>query len=224
MSTSKRIKCDCNSCHSDTIHDILYEKEDSGREDIDEQFSIDWGTTWQVIQCRGCESISMRRDSWNSENIDEHGHAEIATTYFPPRTFRELPRWIKEDIFSDACPPTIDGLVKELYVCLQNDCRASSAMLARAIFEHMMIDKIGDQKSFTKNLDAFEQAGFVGKKQRAVLASMLEAGHASIHRAFIPKRNDMVTVVDILEGIMEVVYVQSPKAEELKKRIPKRKP
>ena len=53
---------------------------------------------------------------------------------------------------------------------------------------------------------------------------MLEAGHASIHRAFTPKKSDIVTLVDILEGhVLEVVYVQMPKAAELKKRIPKKK-
>lgn len=223
MSNPARLKCDCNSCHTHTIHDVLFEKKDKGTENFNDEFSIDWETDWRVIQCRGCESISMRRDSSHSENTDEQGRPITTTTYFPPRTFRELPKWFKEPYFIEGCSTEIDGLMKELYVCLQNDCRASSAMLARAIFEHMMIDKTGDQGSFSKNLDAFERAGFVGKKQREVIESMLEAGHASIHRAFIPKKSDMITVVAILEGIMEVVYVQAPKADELKQRIPKRK-
>ena len=223
MSALEKIKCECNSCHTNTIHDILYEKKDKGCEEINEHCRIHWWIVWRVIQCRGCESVSMRRDSWDSEATDEQGRPEISTTYFPPRTFRELPTWIEDDTFAETCPPAVDSLIKELYVCLQNDCRASSAMLTRAIFEHMMIHKTGDQGSFCKNLDAFERGGFIGKKQREVVESMLEAGHASIHRAFIPKKKDIVTLVDILEGILEVVYIQGPKVDELKKRIPKRK-
>jgi len=96
-------------------------------------------------------------------------------------------------------------------------------MLMRAAFEHTMIDKVGDQGSFAKNLSKFEEQGFIGNKQAEVVGSMLEAGHASIHRAFVPKKDDIVTLVDILEGILKVVYVHVPKADELKKRIPKRK-
>jgi hypothetical protein len=175
------------------------------------------------MQCKGCESISMKREAWNSEMLDDDGGPEIHTTYFPPRIFRELPTWLNDDVFTDKCPPEIEKLMKELYVSLQNDCRAASAMLMRAIFEHMMIDKVSDNKSFVANLNKFEEGGFIGKKQREVVESMLEAGHASIHRAYIPKRNDIIILTDILEGILQVVYVQAPKADEMKKRIPKRK-
>lgn len=113
--------------------------------------------------------------------------------------------------------------MNELYVALQNDCHAASSMLMRAIFEHAMIDKAGDQGSFSKNLSMFEELGFIGTKQAEVVSSMLEAGHASIHRAFVPKQSDIITLVGILEGILEVIYVHVPKAAELKKRIPARK-
>jgi hypothetical protein len=165
----------------------------------------------------------MRRDAWHSEATDEQGRPEITTTYFPPRTFRELPEWIRGAVFHQVCPAEINSLMKELYVCLQNGCCGSSAMLTRAVFEHMMIHKTGNQGTFRKNLDAFEHGGFIGKKQREIVESMLEAGHASMHRAFIPKKEDIVTLVDILEGSLEIVYVQTLKADELRKRIPPKK-
>ena len=225
MGTGEKHKFKCNNCHSDTLHDILYEKKDHGSEDYgdeDDNFSVQWGTTWRVIQCRGCESISMKMDAWNSEDTDTRGRPAVSTTYFPPRTFRALPAWIRDDVFDQNCPAEINRLMKELYVSLQNDCHAASTMLMRAIFEHMMISKVADNGSFIENLNKFESQGFIGKKQREVVESMLEAGHASIHRAFIPKKNDIVTLADILEGVLEVVYIQSPKADELTKRIPKR--
>lgn len=223
MSTQTRFKSQCNSCHTDTLHEVLFEKKDRGSDEIAEDFSIDWGITWRVIQCRGCESVSMKRDAWNSESLDEQGRPDIETTYFPPRIFRDFPTWLRNDFLTQTCPDEVETLMKELYVALQNDCRAASAMLMRAVFEHTMIDKVGDQGTFAKNLSKFEEQGFIGKKQAEVVASMLEAGHASIHRAFVPKKDDIVTLVDILEGVLEVVYVHVPKADELKKRIPKRK-
>jgi hypothetical protein len=52
---------------------------------------------------------------------------------------------------------------------------------------------------------------------------VLEAGHASIHRAYIPKTKQLVTLVDILENIISVVYIHPQKAAALKKGIPARK-
>lgn len=222
MSSPEKLKSPCNSCHSETLHDILFEKKDRGSDEIDEGFSIQWGVTWRVIQCRGCESVSMKRAVWNSEDYDEQGRPHIENTYFPPRIFRDFPAWLQNDYFTQTCPSEVRKLMKELYVALQNDCHAASTMLMRAVFEHTMIDNTGDKGSFKKNLNKFEELGFISKKHAEVVDSMLEAGHASIHRAYIPKKSDIITLVDILENVLEVIYVHVPKADELKKRIPKK--
>lgn len=223
MNASEKLKSTCNTCHAETLHEVLFEKKQSGSDEISEDFDIQWGVRWRVIQCRGCESVAMRVDAWNSEAVDERGRPEVETKYFPPRIFRQYPKWLSDDVFDEVCPEEVKNLMKELYVALQNDSRASATMLTRAIFEHTMIDKVTDLGTFGKNLTKFEEQGFIGKKHAEVVASMLEAGHASMHRAFTPNKDDIVTLVDILEGVLQVVYLQGPKADQLKKRIPKRK-
>jgi hypothetical protein len=230
MSRPIKLEAECNKCHSRTLHDVLFVKEDGGREDIAEDCFIDeggediavdcfieWGKTWRVIQCRGCESISMLLDSWNSEATEHDGRPEVSRTYFPPRTFREFPAWL------DRCPGEVEKLMRELYIALQNDCNAAATLLMRAALEHTMIDKIGDRGGFEAKLNAFEQQGYINKEQKGVVESMLEAGHAAIHRAFIPQKIDIVALADMLEVVLKVIYVQAPKAEEINKRIPKRK-
>jgi hypothetical protein len=170
-----------------TLHDVLFEKRYRGSEEISDDFSIEWGIIWRVIQCCGCESVSMKRAAWNSEVTNEQGRPEEEITYFPPIIFRDFPIWLQHDFFSPTCPDKVTKLMKELYVALQNDCHAASTMLMRAIFEHTMIDKTGDHGTFAKNLSKLEEAGFIGKKQVEAVSSILEAGHASIHRAFIPR-------------------------------------
>lgn len=85
-----------------------------------------------------------------------------------------------------------------------------------------MIDKIGDQGTFAANIEEFEKQGYLSKKQKELVEPVLEAGHASIHRAYIPKTAELVTLVDILENIISVVYVHPQKAANLKKGIPVR--
>jgi hypothetical protein len=86
-----------------------------------------------------------------------------------------------------------------------------------------MIDKIGDQGNFTANINKFETQGYISKKQREIIEPVLEAGHASIHRGFVPKADQLITLVDIVESIVLVVYVQTAKAAALKKKIPPKK-
>lgn len=85
-----------------------------------------------------------------------------------------------------------------------------------------MITKAGDLGTFVQNIAAFEKLGFVSSKQRERLEAILEAGHATIHRAYEPTRDDVVTLVDLTEHIVQTVYLHEPRIVELKKRVPAR--
>ncbi len=85
-----------------------------------------------------------------------------------------------------------------------------------------MIAKVGDLGSFSKHLSAFETSGFVSRVQRERLETILEAGHATIHRAFKPSQKDLITLVDIAESIIATVYLHEEMVARLKKRIPPR--
>lgn len=209
----------CNKCYKETKHDVLFVKREKGTEKFDQGFSVDWGIAWTLLQCRGCETVSLKRESWNSEDYDEQMSYNITASYFPPRSFREIPSWVNES----KIPDEVEGLLRELYIALQSGCRAASAMLMRAVFERVMIRKVGDHGTFSKNLAEFEKLGFIGKKQAGLITAMLEAGHASIHRAFVPELKDLVTLLDILEGTLATIYVHAPQAAAIKRKIPKRR-
>ena len=92
----------------------------------------------------------------------------------------------------------------------------------RALLEQIMIAKVGDHRSFAKNLQEFEAAGYVSSKQKERLETILEAGHATIHRSFLPSKVDLVALVDIAESVIETTYLHDSQVKELRKRIPPR--
>ena len=98
-----------------------------------------------------------------------------------------------------------------------------AAMGVRAAIESILIDTVGDQGSFTKNLKAFEAKGLVSGVQRERLETILDAGHATIHRMYRPRASDLIILIDITEHIIESVYLHEGKVSALKKRIPARK-
>jgi hypothetical protein len=217
------IKSHCNSCGGPTNHSVLHKVTESGVDRIEEGIGIDWEKSHMMVRCCGCDCISLRVVSSNSECCDEEGRPLLDVRYYPPRIFRAKPLWLLELGLLSKCPPEIPELLDELYVCLQNDCSRAATMAARALLEHILISTCGDQGTFKDNVEAFEKAGHLSRTQRRFLNTVLDAGHATIHRSFNPSRDDLSTVVDIVENLVGLLYVQKEKIELLKKRIPLRK-
>lgn len=96
-------------------------------------------------------------------------------------------------------------------------------MGVRALLERIMVSQAGDKGSFGNNTAEFERRGHVSRLQRQRLDAILEAGHATMHRAFAPSAEDVLTLLDITEHIIESVYLHETQVEKLKKRVPLRK-
>ena len=138
------------------------------------------------------------------------------------RIFRKKPEWVKTQEFSRACPAGVLALVNETYVALQSNCVHSTAMCIRAIIENLMISTVGEAGSFSGNLSAFERAGYISAKQRPIIEAVLEVGHATIHRNHRPKRQQLVMLIDILETLLQLLYIHPEQSKDLSKTTPRR--
>lgn len=208
-------KAHCNQCGGDRNHGVLAVEETSW---TDEEYDHIWGNDkYEMLKCLGCEQIKLRHTSWMFEDGDSK------VSYFPPAIFRPIPKWFS-DLWHELPDNAdfVETLLKEIYIALQNSLPSLATMGIRSLLEKVMIAKIGDQGSFGKNLAEFEKQGYVSCIQRERLDTILEAGHAVIHRTFMPNTKDVITLVDITEHIIETVYLHEAKIIELKKRVPPR--
>jgi Domain of unknown function (DUF4145) len=207
-------KAHCNLCGGERNHVVLHRVDTQWQEEDGRHAGTD---TYQTLQCAGCDAIKLRHQATFPyepyESID----------YFPAAIFRPRPKWFDKLIFQLSLDTTsIIDLLNEIYVALQHNLLRTASMGVRALLETVMVSKVGDHKSFGKNVDAFEKAGYVSRVQRESLVAILEAGHATIHRDFQPSRQDVVTLVDIAEHIVEAVFVHEPQVKQLERRVPKR--
>jgi hypothetical protein len=83
-------------------------------------------------------------------------------------------------------------------------------------------DKVTDVGRFDQKLDALEKE-FITKKQREFLEAALDVGHAASHRGHCPTAKQLDQVMDIVESILQQIYVLPNAATELKKSTPPRK-
>jgi hypothetical protein len=227
MNTTKSF---CNRCVGECNHAILHSETESGREND----SYQWSVENETLKCQGCDTVSLRRTTWESPVIDENGSPLLSVAHYPPSMFRREPTWIlelklritfnddKTFIFDDD-NAFITDLMHEIYICIQNDCRRSATMAVRALLEQVMIYKVGDQQSFAKNIAKFREDGYISTIQKEFLETVIDAGHATIHRAYKPSKEDLIALVNIAESVIEAVYINEHRAARLKKRIPSKK-
>jgi hypothetical protein len=207
-------KVHCNRCGQATKHRLLFPHEYTWYEEIEEVGErIPHTNRYDLLECLGCDDVSLRC----TETV--HGYEWEEITFFPPRVSRPLPKWHWQ------LPEEIQSLLSEVYNTLHADGRRLALMGVRAIIERTMILKIGsDLGSFPRNLTAFESIGFLSRDNREYLETALEVGHAATHRAHTAEPEVINTVMDILENLLQAVFVLGSDAAKLRPQIPTRPP
>ena len=129
---------------------------------------------------------------------------------------RHKPEWFYQ------IPGSMLSLFKEIYNSLAADTRALPMMGARALLDMVIVDKVGDVGTFNDKLKALESQGFISKKNRETLDAALDAGSAAAHRGYAPKLEEVHAVMDIVENLLQAIYVLDKIAVEIKKSTPAR--
>ena len=129
-------------------------RKQQGSQTIEKDFAIDWSNTYSLLECCGCEEISVKRTSWFSEDPDYE-----SVEYYPTRVSRRQPPWL-EDI-----PEASAELMREIYGALQGDQRRLALMGARTVIDGLLLRQVGDSGTFAERLDALEDKGFLSQDQ-----------------------------------------------------------
>ena len=219
------VKEHCNKCLGWKNHVIVHTERTDWSEEVDGSngAEIGGGDVWDLMRCLGCDTIRLKHRSWFSEATDEQGNPAVEVEYFPPTVTRQKPQWRRQFLPFNGYLNALNGLSDEIYNALAAGSYRLATMGIRALVERVMIDHVGDQGRFVDNIRAFFDAGHVAPNQQEMFKdTLLEAGHAAMHRDFEPSANTVNTLLDIIEGIMHSIYYAPMLAEQVKKTIPAR--
>jgi uncharacterized protein DUF4145 len=204
------INMDCNSCGR-VRHEVIAKIDGfSDVEDFDDEFKLYTDTTFFIYQCSGCREIVVKRVL----NFSEWDHPEVR--YFPPRSSRKAPKWIEKLEYP------VKSLLEEIYRSLDASNRCLPLMGARTLVDMVALEKVGDIGGFGKKLSELQKQGYISEKNRELLEATLDAGNAAAHRGYKPNFNIVSRVMDIVENLLESVYIFEEAAEEIKKHTPPR--
>ena len=213
MTTTKEgdiLLAHCNQCLRKTRHEVIAIRKFDEEDEIDTGFYIDWLTTYIMLECRGCSSITLQH------RLFSHTAGIDSIDSYPPPISRQIPRWHCE------LPSGISGLLKECYAALNAGSKRLAIMGARSVVDVFINDTIGDVGGFKQKLDKLVEQGYLSSQNRDTLDVALEAGHAVVHRGHMPNADDVTLVFDIVENMLQTLVLKK-KSEKLKENTPIRK-
>ncbi len=219
MGDLKTERSHCNRCLNVTNNELLFERERIWEDREGDRWRR---VRYQMLLCRGCETVGFRTVSIDSEAISPEGEPEPIFTYYPPEISRREPSWL-HDLWVKYNQPVLHNLLVEVYTALQQDLRTLAAAGVRTIIDTAMTTKVGDKGTFGASLKEFEQKGFIALNHVEFLKNTLDAGSASAHRAFTPSRDDLNLLLDIAENLIEGVFIYPERMKDFSKRVPRRR-
>jgi hypothetical protein len=198
----------CNLCAGERKHDVLFSVQRRWDEDHYQEVE-----QCLVVACCGCGHRTFLTRWWNGPDKE--------ITQYPPKTVRKKPEWYGQlswFSFADVSKTpdsTKSELLAEIYSALGAGSTRLALMGVRALLEHIMSEQVGDQGNFTENLSAFERKGCISSLQRTSLSRIIDAGHASMHRAYKPTLEDVMFCLDVTELIIVSIYIHPARSEQM---------
>jgi len=202
------ILLDCTKCKQSTNHDILHAENVSN---YDEDSGIHWGAEYQMIQCRGCETISFAEHSWNSEDEDPEGQPIHSLVLYPSRTIRKP---IESYYY---LPDKVRKVYQETLTALSNKAPILAAIGIRAVVEAVCKDKGCTGHNLEDNIDLLVQKGHLADDQADFLHLQRFMGNTAAHEIAPPEQTELTAALDIAENLLTNLYVLPRIAEDMKK-------
>ncbi len=211
MGNNNISKAPCRKCLRETKHRVLRVQVTEDSAEVEGHGPISWRDRYEMLECCGCETVCLRHSHWFSEDPD------VTVAYHPPPVSRPVPHWRYK------LPFELGSVLDEVYAALHADSRRLALMGARTVLDIVLLDKVGDVGAFPQKLEELERQGLVARRSREFLAAALDAGNAAAHRGFQPKADELAHVMDIVENLLQAVYILEHSADALRKATPQRR-
>lgn len=212
MQVNEVVTSPCNRCGHPTNHLVVAIRHFEAwfeQEEVEAGAPPDVEYEYAMLECGGCLSISLRVD----ERLDG---ALFGTTFYPPRVGRAKPAW------SIDLPVQLQSLITEIYAALADDSRKLAVLGARTILDIVMTQEVGRLGTFQSRLKALEAKGFMGKGNREILGAALEARSETAQRPYAPTSDIVNEIMDIIENLLQAVYIFPKSLSKIKRRMPRR--
>jgi len=219
----------CNTCHGIRRHAVLHKEDNTWEDqladinDPDQIEAIYGGDVYELLKCCGCGGISFRHTEYYPGETAANGTPVKHEDSYPKPASRPKPSWTKGLMWAAKYRDNFIGeILDEIYTALNNNAPRLATMGIRALIEHIMIDKVGDNGKFKDNLKKFKAQGFLSDNDHDTIKRTIDVGHAAMHRNYCPPSSDLQIILDVTENLIEPIYINPKKTIMITDRVPPR--
>jgi len=192
-----RTRLYCNSCESETWHDVAVHREQMREDNL---FGYPQKLEADILVCRGCDQYSFRQIThpFEFQNKDDKPTEEI----LPERGYKRRKRK-----FFSTMPRAIRNLYEETVSAHDKKLALLSAVGLRALLEAIVINKL-EKSAFGNSLDSKIKA-LASRFSPEVIQTLQDfrlAGNAAVHEQSAPDHLDTHRALYVIESIMEYFY------------------
>jgi len=198
----------CSNCKGFRNHTKLHE---TIKKDTDDY--LNWKETYLIIECNGCENVSFAYIYEDSQMVqtDEFGDPE----YFSDVTI--YPYYLdkgEELKYLYLIPNSIQTIYKETISSFKANAFILTAGGFRAIIEeicnHLKIKK----ENLSDRIDNIHKKGYLTLNESKRLHSIRFLGNDALHEMKIPKKEHLQIVLEIINHLLENLFIQDKKIED----------
>jgi hypothetical protein len=206
------VKVLCANCGGEPRnHEVLREFSESWD---DEENQEQGGTTYQICQCRGCERLRFRQESWSTYDRNPlTGESESTVTIYP-----DVLRSERQPIETIDLPDFVSSIYSETVVAFNAGALTLAGGGLRAIVEAICIEQKVSGKTLQNKIDDLVAKGLLAKPQADLLHEERYIGNAALHEILPPSKQEVEDGLAIVEGLMNTIYVLPLRAARLRKR------
>ncbi|MBW3571125.1 MAG: DUF4145 domain-containing protein [Gemmatimonadetes bacterium] len=193
-------KVQCAECQRLTNHDVLAVHRSSGETPDGD---IRWWETHQIVQCRGCETVSFRKATTTSEDFDPYtGEPYISENLYPNRTEGREPM-----IGYEQFPARTRHMYLEVLKALNSSAPILTAIGLRALIESICLEQKTKAKNLAGNIDELADLGYLSEKQAEFLHAHRFMGNDAAHEIRAPQPQDLIAALDVAETLLKTIYI-----------------
>ena len=206
----KIYKIECRQCCIETNHKIVTSCIENSSDKTDPNNYYYWSQSNQIIQCAGCDLVSFRTISSNSEDYEydgEHRYAAETVKFYPGRSTG------LSGLDRRYVPYRIAMLYEETKSAIESDLSIIGGIGVRAILDAICKDVEATGRNLDKKIDDLHQKSLVTKEGVAALHKIRLLGNKSAHEAESHSREQLSLALEIVNYILVGTYVLPEKVK-----------
>lgn len=177
----------------------------------EESFVYQENESWQITQCNGCELLSFRKLSSNSEDFDHDGSTLVIEEIYPIRSLKRK-QLDFEDVF---VPYKVKKIYEETYLAISNQQHILAGIGVRALVEAVCKERGTTNYNLADKIAELHTLGVLTENHKEFLHKLRVMGNYSAHETKPQIINDLEIALDIIEHLLKDIYILPHQTEKL---------